>query len=310
MPTWIIKAFLQKVISYLPYSESINYYCQRYVTKGLNLQEAYFARKLTECQHFYHDYGKYGKQPRKSFNVLELGTGWHPIIPIGLYLCGAEEIFTIDIVNHLRPESLKEVLVFFSDWAERGQLSKLLPIKDETRIARLQSLAMQKNVTDPRQLLQRLNIKVVIADVCRWAGSLGRVDLIVSNDVLQHIPPQVISDIFNTLRNMANDTSIMIHNINMIDHYSLTDKNIAPFNFLQYSDNYWKIYNNSLHYQNRLRMSDYSNIHNKTGWKILSTEIMKGNIADIDKIKLNNKFTAYPKEDLLIIRGWIVSKIK
>ena len=45
--------------------------------------------------------------------------------------------------------------------------------------------------------------------------------------------------------------------IDYSDHYSHTDKNISPLNFLKFNKKNWKKYNNSYLYQNRLRHSDY-----------------------------------------------------
>ena len=39
-----MKAIVQKTISYLPYSNRINYIFQKYVTKGINRTDNYFFR--------------------------------------------------------------------------------------------------------------------------------------------------------------------------------------------------------------------------------------------------------------------------
>lgn len=39
---WVIKAFLQKLFSMLPNGESLNYFCQKHITRSLPINESQF----------------------------------------------------------------------------------------------------------------------------------------------------------------------------------------------------------------------------------------------------------------------------
>src|ERR1051325_10025252 len=98
MKKWILKAIVQKTISFLPFKHRINFLFQKYVTKGVFLTEVYFEDRLTHAVNHLKGYQKLSdkKVPAKA---LELGTGWYPVVPITLFLCGADEIHSIDIAE-------------------------------------------------------------------------------------------------------------------------------------------------------------------------------------------------------------------
>ena len=43
---WILKAAIQKALAYLPGGHRMNYWLQKYVTRGVRLDEAHFRQKL------------------------------------------------------------------------------------------------------------------------------------------------------------------------------------------------------------------------------------------------------------------------
>ena len=73
--------------------------------------------------------------------------------------------------------------------------------------------------------------------------------------------------------------------IDYCDHYSYFDKNISAYNFLRYPDSTWRLFNPSLHYQNRLRHRDYLDLIKSAGFEILEENIGEPVKDDIRKIK-------------------------
>lgn len=90
--------------------------------------------------------------------------------------------------------------------------------------------------------------------------------------------------------------------ISYIDHYANADKKINYYNFLQYSDAEWQKYSSKLHYQNRLRHSDYQMIFKEVGYEMVEEQVYK--IKDeyysmLDCVKINDKWKDYDREDLV-----------
>lgn len=108
MKKWILKAIVQKSISFLPYSKNINYIFQKYVTKGVLLSDEYFYDRLGHASKHLKSYSKYSSSfPKKC---LEIGTGWYPIIPVSFFLAGAERIYSVDISFLTSKERIKTLL--------------------------------------------------------------------------------------------------------------------------------------------------------------------------------------------------------
>src|SRR5579871_1097540 len=108
MGKWMAKAMMQGIISLLPGSTLINYNVQRYITRSLRVARETPASRLRLCvEHLNRYISVQGKLPR---NVLELGTGWFPTVPLGLYLSGVELIYSIDIQPLIQPRYCYEML--------------------------------------------------------------------------------------------------------------------------------------------------------------------------------------------------------
>ncbi len=108
---WKVKAVVQKAVSYMPYKKRINYMMQKYITKGVHLSDEYFLDRLTHASHHIQAFKKWTASevdiPRTTF---ELGSGWYPVVPLSMYLCGAENISTIDIDMHTSKEKINTTI--------------------------------------------------------------------------------------------------------------------------------------------------------------------------------------------------------
>src|SRR5947208_2717447 len=95
MASWLLKAAVQGAISPLPGRDRLNHLLQKHITGSVMLTDEVFERKIAQCGRHLDSYrGQHGALPR---HVLELGTGWYPIVPIGLINAGVERVTTIDV---------------------------------------------------------------------------------------------------------------------------------------------------------------------------------------------------------------------
>ena len=108
MPHWLIKSAIHRAISVLPNRQKFNEWFQRNVTKSLGLSQGAFEYKLDCCRRYLEDFLAEHPGRLENFTAVELGTGWYPIAPIGLYLCGAKEIWSFDIDPLLSRERLRQ----------------------------------------------------------------------------------------------------------------------------------------------------------------------------------------------------------
>lgn len=300
MPSWLWKAGLQGVISFLPRYRDINYLFQKNVTSGLRLKESYFDGKLNYTQqHLKHYQAEHHKLPD---NALELGTGWLPIVPIGLYLSGVNEIFSVDINPHIRPELVRDTIDFYLRYANTGRFAA-----SPDRIANLEKARVALETNTVAEALKHMNIKLLVTDARDLKLPGKSVQLFVSNNTLEHIPYDVIQGIFQEFWRVATPNAIMSHLIDLSDHYSHFDKSITPYHFLRFSPSQWRMFNNKIHYQNRLRIVDYRDLHIKSGFKIINEKNEAGSASQIQQIKLADTFRSYKHEDIIVTTSWLVS---
>jgi len=127
MPSWLLKTATQRVFSWLPNPHGWNRLLQALFTKSTTtLSRETFERKVAEGNRHWQAFRSL-REDVADFTAYELGTGWFPIIPAGLYLCGAREIWTIDIADLLRPEAIQAVMKYYLECEKEGLLAKLLP---------------------------------------------------------------------------------------------------------------------------------------------------------------------------------------
>lgn len=248
------------------------------------------------------------KSADDEFTALELGTGWFPTMVIGMYLCGAKQVWGIDIDPLLRRSRVRRVLDLFCEYDDAGQLAKFLPGVRPERMRRLRELVPLLDGESPESFLARMNIHMMVRDARNSGLPDGSVDLFFSTGVLEYIPRAVLRGILDEFRRLATPRAVMSHWISMIDQFSYFDKSITPFNYLKYTAKQWRYLDSPMIPQNRLRISDYRALFNEAGFTITSEEGTPGSAKDLESIKLAPEFSSYSKEDLLVLTAWITAK--
>jgi hypothetical protein len=304
---WMVKAAAQKAFSALPGGKWCNRFCQRYFTRSLDLDENHFETALGHCRKHLESYFATAGDARSGFSVFELGTGWYPILPIGLYLCGASRIWTMDIDPLLTVEATHKALQFYSRYAEQDRLAGWLPWIQAARLRAVIGLAQAGPRASASEMLRPLKIYPMVGDARRVKLASGSVDFFLSNGVLQHIPEEVLTGIFTEFRRLAAARAFMSHQVYFGDPFVGFDPAVNVFNLLRFSGPMWKLIDNSLKPHSRLRLNDYRRIHRTSGWPILTEDSVYGCIEDLRKIPLAEEFREYSEQDLLAVRSWLLS---
>lgn len=308
MRHWLLKTAVQHLISLLPHSHRWNEFLQRYVTKGLELRANEFHTKLECCRRHLEYYLEFSSRSPGSFIVLEIGTGCFPVVPIGLYLCGAGDIHTYDIVPVLRDFTLRRTLERFLEFESDGTLGRVLPWVRPDRLDRLRRIAAAAGSQPPAALLEALNVHARIGDARQSGLPDGSVDFVFSTFVLEHIPGQVITELLVEFKRVFAPGAVMSHYVGLADQYASFDSSITPFNFLRYPASRWRYLNNRMIPLTRLRISDYRALLKEGGYAVVKEDSVKGSIADLRRIRLAPEFRGYAEADLLVLYSWLVAR--
>ena len=306
MKIWILKAAVQKTISALPYKNRLNYIFQKHVTKRVQLTDELFEDKLIHCATHVAAFEKYATTEKDS--ALEIGTGWYPIVPIGLYLTGFSNIVSIDISPLVSRESVIAAVDRYSEYNRSGKLSVFLSKVDKTRLEKARELASGR--LSAFELMKEMGIRLVIGDAGLRNFRDDSFCLIHSNNTLEHINPQALRQIFEDFKRILHPNGIMSHNIDMSDHFAHLDQSITSFNFLKFSDRQWRLIDNSIQPQNRLRISDFERLLVASGFELLDRKDRVGAEEHLRSVKLAAKYMSYPEKDLLVTHTQLVSRKK
>ena len=111
MARWLVKAALQKGMSALPASESVNYVFQRRISRSLPASEAAFRRKFERAAGHLRAYETHGPgRPPGEAVLYEFGAGWDLAVPLSYWALGVERQLLVDIHANLRFELVNVTL--------------------------------------------------------------------------------------------------------------------------------------------------------------------------------------------------------
>ncbi len=305
---WILKAIVQKTISFMPWAQKLNYLMQNYVTHTVDLTDAYMGAKLFHAGQYLSAWQKFAAAPLKDKSTLELGTGWYPIVPISMYLNGVGPVHTVDISPLMTRERLMATARKFLEYADKGLLAKYFTPVPE-RLTALEQLTADMERKTFANILTDLHIQYLVQDARRLNLPNHSIDLIHSNNTFEHIYPSQLADILREFVRLLRPGGLMCHRIDMTDHFAHRDNTITFYNFLRFSDRQWRWIDNSIQPQNRMRLSDYLRLYQKLGIPINETEVLPGSLQELRKVPLAQKYRDYVEDDLTVSNCQLVSAV-
>jgi hypothetical protein len=193
MKKWVLKAIVQKTISYLPYNNRVNYIFQKYVTKGVNLSDDYFYDRLGHAQEHLVSFRKYTNKTIPE-NSLEIGTGWYPVVPISFFLCGVQKIYSVDLVFLTSKERIKTTIGKFLEGNKFGKIKSYINYLPE-KFIELESIYNEIENLSLDEILSRINVEYLIGDARKLSLADNSIELVNSNNTFEHIYPEILSPI-------------------------------------------------------------------------------------------------------------------
>ncbi len=225
--------------------------------------------------------------------VLEVGSGWFPLLPL-IYRClGAERVILTDISRNLDDGTLETARRFLWDnlpeIAGRLGFSPEQPWLGEGRD--LEALGLEYRAPfDPADLT-------------------APVDVVASRTVLEHIPPRELSRLSAEWLRMLAPGGFMLHAIDHSDHREHSDKRLSRIDFLTWSDAAWAAITRLGNHQWRLRHGDYHRLFAASGWAVLAedTHSDPGVLETVRSLPLKYPFdTLYGPEELGIVASYLL----
>jgi SAM-dependent methyltransferase len=242
----------------------------------------------------------------ESATVLEIGSGWQPMIPILFSLAGAGCIYLTDLNRLCRPASFQAALASLR--AQKELILDRLGISGE----KVDAALLRDPGNDLEETLQRFRMKYLAPCDCRHLELPdGSVDVVSSRAVLEHIPPAVIEEIFGESFRLLKPGGVACHFVDNSDHWEHRDKRISRVNFLKFSDDTFRwTCLNSHNYQNRLRHPEYTELLEKMGFALEreEREIDSRAVSVLATLPVAERFRRFTAEELAAISSYLLAR--
>ncbi|MBI3776336.1 MAG: methyltransferase domain-containing protein [Gammaproteobacteria bacterium] len=261
IPRWMLKALIQK---FLAASKLVHTYhfLQRHLGRLPQFQP---KTRIEYVAKLYVDVRPFIAIREASF--VEIGTGWVPIVPIGLYLLGAESIDTYDLYRHVQKDMTLRCIQQYQSCLD--ELHRRSGVSREYIQSRYETLAQ---ITDIDTLFKTCGIRYHAPhDFSKSSLATRSIDILYSNLVLEHVSIQALDDIHREALRVLKNEGLCWHNVDCTDHYSHDDPSVSPINFLKYGEKQWARWGqNGFVYQNRMRATQYDERFKGIGFDIIN----------------------------------------
>jgi hypothetical protein len=282
---WRAKSFAFNVFDRILFGEKIYFLFQKYITKTaprrLSPTSKSGAVPIAHAQAIVSQRSDFS-----SLTLLEIGAGWDLYTNMIYYCYGINHQIAIDVRRWGRAELVNAVIRHLQSDPPEGHIR--LPTV----------FVSEKNLDADLKRLYGIEYMAPY-DATNTSLSAQSIDVITTTSVLEHVPEDIIHKIFKEYARIFKKNGLMRHVIDYSDHYSHADPKITPFNMLQFSENDWQKHNPGIHYQNRLRTRDFTNMLEYHGFSVKSCSPWSGLSSELNTISLDPMFKKYSNDELL-----------
>ncbi len=216
----------------------------------------------------------------KDKTILEIGSGWYPIMPYFLlFRCQAKKVFTFDINQHYQKKAIALFNATFSKMYDYK-----LEIEDNNPF-HLPSAVAYSPSKDVTQI------------------ALPQADIIFSRYVLSHASEDAVYKMHQKFKSDFPKGTYVIHFISPSDLRQHGDKSISMQDFLQYSKAEWNKIMTKFDSHNRLRFPQFIEMFQSLDYEILftsydSVDPNSPNYKLFMELNLHEDYKKYTTEEL------------
>jgi hypothetical protein len=301
---WWLKAGVQGVVSLLPEraSEALNGKLQALGSGGAALSAATVAHKVEQSAHHLAAWEQFQSKNGSAPRVLEIGTGWFPLVPLLMHASGADLVQSFDVRQLTTPARIRDAAAAIVSLRSRDERVTA------DRIDRLRELSVASDADVPERL-REMRVSFHTGRVSASSVTPGSFDIAISDNTLEHLPERQIHELCVATIGAVGAGGVIDHFVDASDHYAHFDRSITEYNFLRWDDRAWKLINNRLLYQNRLRQGDYTSACERAGLHVVGSEWVAGRPQEVASLDLAPRFRERPVEELAPLRGYVTAVV-
>jgi len=287
---WWMKIGVFKALSLTPGGSALYRWVQENLTGSLVPTSDRVTQKIDVGLRYYRYLKSAGADSLLSHGKhVDIGSGWHPTIPLLFYCLGSNAQVLADVVPVMTGETAGQTAATFSKIVRSGRFPELAP----ERLARLTSVSWSD--WPPRELGWEYR-----APYMDWlAEQSSSLDLATSTQALLHVPRGVLSFLFRLLHRSLKPGGFFLATVHLRDLFADADPGITPYNHLRYSPWIWnRLACSPLMSYNRLKAPDYRRLLLEAGFIIKEFQVDPGHPELLEKIRIHPIFRSYSKEEL------------
>ena len=218
---------------------------------------------------------------------------------------GKESIITVDRYKQVRKKHFLRLLAAFIQFEHshvRPELGEIIEDQWEKLC-----YCHQHPGLNLEEMLSIMGIQYWVGDTAHMPFPSASFDFISSNNTFEHIDPGILGQLLQEMYRLLSERGMMSHYVDMVDHYSYFDSSISPLNYLRFSERAWKWIENPLQNQNRLRLSQYTDLYDSMKVPLKYTIDEQLPAEALTHIKLAWPYTEMRREDLRISYSQLIS---
>lgn len=293
---WRLKSFQFKVFSALPGGTRLYNFAQDHITKSTHASTARVEQKIKvgldfwdwlEAQHL--------SEQLVNGRLLDMGSGWHPTIPVLWHSFGNNDQTLADICPNMNARQVADTIACYREivenphWTHRSSL-KRLPGTPAT------------SSPDAASALRPMGIHYEAPYGDYLQKRPDHFDMVICTQVLQHIPKAVHLQIFKELFHCMKPGAFFHATVHFVGQFRSPDLRHGQYEHLVPSPATWdKWINSSLMGFNRLKGPDYRETLEQSGFRIREFRLVtptEEDIAELRRTKVHPSFNRYSEQEL------------
>ena len=294
---WLIKALTFKALSHIPASRACYRFLQDHLTKSLIATRERVLQKAEVGSLYWKSLENLGESPEGLRTHLDLGSGWHPTIPLLFEGYGVKRQLLCDVAPVMTPATFLSTLNIFRELVAEGKCPGCEPPSVE-------STAGQERDRKVEELMAPHGMTYHAPYFGIGRRHKGEVDFVTCTQVLLYIGMPQLLECFRDIYQALRPGGWFLATNHLYDLYADADPSISIHNNLRYSEKFWNTFVNSgMMSFNRFKSRDYREALEATGFEIVEFNVTPGNPGDLERLRSLNihpEFTSrYSEQELL-----------
>lgn len=293
---WRLKSFQFKVFSAIPGGTRLYNFAQDHITKSTHASAPRVDQKIQVGLEFW-DWLKSQNMCERLVGgrLLDIGSGWHPTIPLLWHSFGNDQQTLVDICPNMNARQVADTIKYFREvvespnWSHRSAI-KRLP-EQSARVA-----------SDAATALKPLGIRYEAPYGDYLQRHPDHFDMVICTQVLQHIPKAVHLQIFKELFHCMKPGGLFHATVHFVGQFRSPHLREGQYEHLTLSPATWDGWiNSSMMGFNRLKGPDYRETLEQSGFRIREFKLTTptpDDLAELRRTKVHPSFSRYSELDL------------